>query len=244
MTLALNSSPKGNEPRTADNVRLWREGAKKRHGEIPPSARRAVQKRARKYKVRRTHRNAVTSVARLLSAHRATLPRCQRQGSRKMGVEREGCCRCNVVATAASAAACDRNHRRTGPRDTVTFLSLQQYTLAKQSHLHSPHYTRIYASTFDAGLRNLVAITHGQALGKERGRGKFFRARREPPNRCVMLHFSTVFFDSADVFATSAILRRSGVFDDIILGGIFEFKIAVGSDNSYKSTVLLLNILF
>lgn len=62
--------------------------------------------------------------------------------SRKIGVEREGCCRCSVVATAASAATRDRNHRKIELRDS--HVSEQQYTFAKQSHYTALHaYVRV-----------------------------------------------------------------------------------------------------
>lgn len=39
-----------------------------------------------------------------------------------------------------------------------------------------------------------------------------------------MLHFPTVFFDSADVLATNAIPQRVGVLCNLASGGIFEYE--------------------
>jgi len=83
----------------------------------------------------------------------------------------EGCC--NVLPLLLVLLPCNRNHRRTGLRDSHVSIGVAVY-VCRVTYIHRT--TRIYASTFDAGLRDFVATTHGQALGKERGRGKFFRA--------------------------------------------------------------------
>lgn len=109
-------------------------------------------------------------------------------------------CRCCAV---------DRNHRVNREDSHV---SIRRYARIrptqereKECHLDSPHHTA-YARV------NAVSSRPDTAWVQETRRKKvFFRARRGPPNRCVMLHFPTVFFDSADATATSVISRHVDV---------------------------------
>lgn len=127
------------------------------------------------------------------------------------------------AATAAAVAARDRDHR-IRPRDSHVSIGATRYTLVVRSISTcistAPHaYARVNVRRRAARLR------HDRTRPGPRGTRKrkvFFRARRGPPNRCVMLHFPTVFFDSADVPATRAIPRRVGVLGDAASGGKFE----------------------
>lgn len=58
-----------------------------------------------------------------------------------------------------------------------------------------------------------------------------------------MLHFPPVFFDSADVLATSAIPQRVGVLGNLASGGIFEWTF-LRFDDVLDATLAKYNNLF
>lgn len=156
-----------------------------------------------------------------LSARRVSLPRCRRRGLRVTGVEREGrYCFCYWYYAAMPwqeppriIEGQSRFHRRNA------------FTFTEQGReRESLRFTALHAYARINVRRRALSRPDTARIKETRRRKVFFRARRGPPNRCVMLHFPTVFFDSADVLATSAIPQRVGVLDNLASGGIFEYE--------------------
>lgn len=177
-----------------------------------------------------------------LSARRVSLPRCRRRGLRRWwGLNERAGYRC--YRSWCWPLRRDRNHR-VWPRDShvsigVTRIRSPNWRQKESLRFTAPHaYARV-----NVRRRAFSSRPDTARIRETRRRKVFFRARRGPPNRCVMLHFPPVFFDSADVLATSAIPQRVGVLGNLASGGIFEWTF-LRFDDVLDATLAKYNNLF
>jgi len=129
------------------------------------------------YRVRRTHRNAVTSTAVVIET-----PSFPPSVSATWLSEDGGWTRGLLLAT--TVAARDRNHR-IQPRGQSRFHRRNAlYTHVVRSHLYSPHHTRTCASTLDTEISGFVATAHGSGPRNAEEESFFSGSTRAAESMC------------------------------------------------------------